>query len=279
MRFARDRRDETDKASGFHKQPPRTHCIAGAFGSRDCQSSNQPCIPGAGDQPNMSMYYSLILVPADPYSRPSPNRIYDFLRGIVDVGAIGNVEKIFVRHHKTASRTRERPEFTYTETIDALALAGRSNFDACIQGRGPSRIAPIRNLGSFDDHYRWRPWQELVASGALADDPFMNVECCQRSELVSTSDLHDETEAESFPELFGEPCELGDRVGLYSNPESMELINVPNAGCSTFWIAFGCGKWIFPRFVVNKIDFVHPKVMRIAENAFETKFTEGCCWG
>jgi hypothetical protein len=227
----------------------------------------------------MSMYYSLILVPANPYFRPSPDRIYDFLRRIVDVGAMGNVEKIYVRHHKTASRTRERPEFTYTETIDALPLAGHSNFDACVQGRGPCRIAPIRNLRSFDDKNQWRPWQELVASGALADDLFMSVECCQRSELVSTSDPHDETDEECLVEFFGEPCEVGDRLGIYSNPETMELIKVPNAGCSTFWIALGCGKWIFPQFVDNRIDFVHPEVTRIAEDSFEIKFIEGCCWG
>jgi len=225
------------------------------------------------------MYYSMILVPADPYFHPNPNRIYDFLRRIVDVGAIGTVEKIFVRHHKTASRTREQPKFTRVETIEAMPLAGHSNFDAYIQGRGSPRIAPIRNLGSFDDQIRWMPWQELVASGAVADDLFMSVQCCQRSELVSTSDPHDEIDAEWFVEFFGHPCQLDDRVGLYANPESLKLIKVPNAGCSTFWIAFRGGKWVFPRFVDNRIDCVHPEVMRIAENAFETKFTEGCCWG
>ncbi len=107
------------------------------------------------------------------------------------------------------------------------------------------------------------------------------MECCRRSELTSTSDLHEEIESgESAVEPFGEPCEpTGARVGLYSNPHTLDLIEVPGAGYSKFWIAFGLGKSVFPRFAENRIDYAEPRVVELAQASFGTMFVEGCSWG
>src|SRR5262245_226234 len=242
----------------------------------------------------MSMYYSMIMVPAAPRLRPGPERIATFLHGILEMGAIGEEDRILLRNYHNTSVTFldnlagpaprnpriELPELVDLESVKKFpeAMQKLTDFDAVIQGTGPARVLPIRGVGGYANG-RWKPLNDLIASGVFTDQYGLKVECCQRSILTSTSDLHEETESGREAELFGEPCAIGDRVGLYSNPETLELIEVPNAGCSTFWIAFQLGKWMFPTFREKRIDFVEPSTLQLAEYTFGTKFTEGCSWG
>lgn len=241
----------------------------------------------------MSMYYSMILVPDDASLRPAPERIVNFLDDLLEMGALGRVDKIFLRNHArgrvtsvgrnplTGERMEHRsPEVTPIEDLTALAsaMAGLTDVDVDVDGIGPARVLPIRDVGGFD-HGTWRPLDELISSRTGVEDYGLSIECCQRSKLTSTSDLHDETETELTAPFFGEPCDPGDRTGLYSNPETIELIQVPGAGYSSFWISFTLGKWLFPRFAQNRIQFADPRVVQAAEAAFGSRFAEGCSWG
>jgi hypothetical protein len=256
----------------------------------------------------MSMYYSMILIPDDPYLRPDPERIVSFLGGLLEMGALGKPDRIAVGDWAKTKLARvgrnpitgERVEIWLPEMIKMKSvqdlpqdLEGLTEFDVVIEGTGPARVFPIREIHGCVDG-QWRLLEELLVSGAntkfvglapgslnesVRDNYFLRVECCQRSKLTSTSDLHEETQTDRTAEPFGKPCDLGDRVGLYSNPETIELITVPNSGCSTFWIAFQLGSWLFPSFAEKKINFAEPSVMRLAETAFRTKFAEGCSWG
>lgn len=224
----------------------------------------------------MSMYYSMVLVPADPHFRPAPEQITAFLEDVLDMGVVSEEDEILLRnYHKTGvtyvgrnPRTGETiecksPEAVFLESVKAFpkAMQGLTDFDAIIEGTATARASPLRDVGGYDEYS-------------------VSVECCQRAKLTSTSDLHEETQTTSRMAVpFGQPCELGDRVGLYSNPETVELIEVPNAGCSTFWIAFKLGKWVFPKFREKRISFVEPSVLALAEKAFGTTFVEGCWWG
>jgi hypothetical protein len=241
----------------------------------------------------MSMSYAMILVPNVSHLRPDPEAVASFLAGLRDMGALGHEDKVFLRDYLKVSRTIVGRDPRTGETIEirspattqlravqelVAAVAGLAEFDAVIAGRGPARLLPVRNVGGYDEG-QWKPLQELLTSGVYVEDYTVSVECCQRSRLVSTSDLHEETQSERRAEPFGEACELGDRVGRYSNPQTVDLIEVPNAGCSTFWIAYQLGKWMFPEFSTNKIDFAEPSILQLAETTFRTKFTEGCRWG
>jgi hypothetical protein len=241
----------------------------------------------------MSMYYSMILVPSDPFFHPQPERIVSFFEGIREMGAVGSEPAVRLRTYQRGlvawvwlhPRTGERmelkaPGITNLDSVKELPTAIRRsrNFDAVIEGAGPARVLPMRNMGGYDNG-AWKPLGELISSGICVDEWHLRVECCRRSKLTSTSDLHEETPTARNARPFDHPCELADRAGLYSNPETLELIEVPNAGCSTFWISFTLGKWMFPKLASNKIDFAEPKVMRLAETAFGLPFTEACSWG
>lgn len=240
----------------------------------------------------MSMYYSMILVPSDARLRPAPERIVGFLDALLELGPLGRADEICLRDHArgrvkfvgrnplTGERMEHRsPAITRIESTKALASVLRelTDFDVQIQGTGLARVLPIRDVGGLEEDGTWRPLDELVSSGTGLEDHALRVDVCQRAKLTSTSDLHEENE-HAAP-LFGEACEPGDRTGLYSNPMTGELIHVPDAGYSSFWISFTLGKWLFPRFAHNRIDFAEPRVVRLAEAAFGSKFAEGCSWG
>src|SRR5262245_5703200 len=243
----------------------------------------------------MSMYYSMILVPSDPFFRPKPEQMVRFLARILELGAVGSARAVRLRDYQKGrvsiisglagqrpgeSIKVKMPDFIELDSVNELlkAMQGLTDFDALIEGTGPARKLPIRNVGGYDNGV-WKPLEDLISSEVYVNDYELRVECCQRSKLTSTSDLHEETLTDCTAEPFGETCELAARVGLYSNPETIELISVPNAGCCTFWVAFTLGKWMFPTFASNRIDFVDPIVMRLAETAFGIQFAEGCCWG
>jgi len=241
----------------------------------------------------MSMYYSMVLVPADPFFHPNSRQIVSFLEGIRETGAVGSEGAVRLRTYQRGRvawvwldpRTRERMELKAPKIVDLgsvkelpSVIRRWANFDAVIDSVGPAPMLPIRNVGGYDNG-QWKPLQDLISSGIYVEDYELRVECCRRSKLTSTSDLHEETPTDRIAKPFDQPCELADRVGLYSHPETLELIEVPDAGCCTFWISFTLGKWMFPKFASNKIGFAEPKVMRLAETAFGLRFAEGCSWG
>ena len=238
------------------------------------------------------MYYSMILVPSDPFFRPEPEQMVSFLGGILEMGAVGSARAVRLRNYSRGRVSviegfpgHERievkmPDFIELDSVNELpkGMQGLTDFDAVIHGIGPARLLPIRNVGGYDNG-RWKALSDLLSAGVYVNEYELTAECCQRSKLTSTSDLHEETQTDRAAQPFGEPCELADRVGLYSNPETIELIKVPNAGCSTFWVALRLGNWMLPKFTSNEINVAEPMVMRLAETAFGIKFAEGCFWG
>src|SRR5262249_42551836 len=99
--------------------------------------------------------------------------------------------------------------------------------------------------------------------------------CCLHAEVVSTSDWHGDA---TVREYFGSPCRSEDRLGIYHNPNPFEVIEVPNAGCSRFWIEFEYGKMLFPR-IEDRLDLIEPKILDAAIQHFGVKFAQGCRWG
>src|ERR1700736_5991926 len=106
----------------------------------------------------MSMYYSMILVPDDPYLRPDPERIVTFLGGLLEMGALGKPERITVGDYSKTKLARVGrnpatgqkieiclPEMKKVESVQDLppALEGLTEFDVSIVGTGPARVLPI----------------------------------------------------------------------------------------------------------------------------------------
>ncbi len=240
----------------------------------------------------MSMYYAMVLVPDDAMACPPGERIIDFLGKLDELGALGSTDRIEVLDHtrsriaivgrdprtgaEVEHRTSARTAVGSLGDVAAV-MHGLTDFDVVVEGVGPARVLPMRGAGGYDNG-AWKPLDELIASGDYVDDYAIMVECSQRAKPASTSDVHEETAAPPTTP-FGDPCELGDRTGRYSNPETLALIEVPDAGYGRFWIKITLGKWIFPQFSSEMLDFVEPRIRELATNTFGLRFAEGCCWG
>jgi hypothetical protein len=76
---------------------------------------------------------------------------------------------------------------------------------------------------------------------------------------------------------FRQPMLGPNSMGIFSNPDTLEMIKVPGAGCSRFWIEFRYGK-VFPN-IEDNLNLLHPTVVTTAEETFGTMFAQGCRWG
>ena len=113
----------------------------------------------------------------------------------------------------------------------------------------------------------------------FADDYNVAVSCHVRSKSVSTSDLHDEKPTNRKAVRFGEECSPKVRAGLYSHPETLDVIEVPKAGCARFWVKFELGKFLFPKIQGSDLEILNPKVVTLATECFGQEFVQGCYWG
>ena len=65
------------------------------------------------------------------------------------------------------------------------------------------------------------------------DGPYhVGITCHVSSTLRSMSDLHEESESAAHREFYGEPCDGETTLGLFSNPHTLEVIEVVDSGCA-----------------------------------------------
>jgi hypothetical protein len=103
------------------------------------------------------------------------------------------------------------------------------------------------------------------------------VHCCLRAQVVSTSDWHDEVLVKQKVEFFGRPCNPKDRLGIFHNPNTLEVIEVPKAGCARFWIEFEFGNMLFPT-IEGRLDLIEPRIVDAAKKNFAIEWVQGCHW-
>src|SRR5262245_38743233 len=102
----------------------------------------------------MSMYYSMVLVPSDPFFRPKPKQIVSFLGDVLELGAVGSALAIRLRSYKSGrvsvveglaghgpgERIKVKtPDFIELDSVNEIPMKARGlkDFDAVIHGIGP----------------------------------------------------------------------------------------------------------------------------------------------
>jgi hypothetical protein len=214
--------------------------------------------------------YTHTLIPKRVDFVPEPKQVSSFLSSLVSIGAAPLKSEIAVSKPSGEVRTFENPFTGKAESfvmhqpeklkdLGALAeaLKGLPDYNATVEGKGPPKLKAFKFdfKGAYD----------------------FAVHCCLRPKVVSTSDRHDEVPIERQVEFFGQPCSPNDCTGIFHNPNTLEIIEVPNAGCARFWIEFEYGKMLFPA-VEDRLDLIEPKIVEIAEKDFGIEFVQGCHW-
>ncbi len=214
--------------------------------------------------------YTHTLVPKPANFVPDGAQVAAFLSSLVSSGA-SPVEPVIAVSKLTGEvQTFPNP---FTGKTDSFALRKQKkvkdfaavakaiqeieDYDVVVMGQGPPELPAF--LFDFKGPYDF------------------TVRCCLRAEVVSTSDWHDEAPTQHEVEFFGRPCGPKQRLGIFHNPDTLEVIEVPNAGCARFWIEFEFGKMLFPR-IEDHLDLIEPRIVEVAETAFGIKFVQGCHW-
>lgn len=214
--------------------------------------------------------YSHTLIPDRVEFVPDPEQVGNFLSSLVSIGAAPLKPAVAVSKPSGEVQTFLNP---FTGATDSLAvrkatklsslaavpgaLNSLDDYDVTLTGKGPPKLPAFTFdfKGSYD---------------------FL-IHCCLRAEVVSTSDWHDEIPITQKVEPFGQPCSPQDRIGIYHNPNTLKVIEVPNAGCARFWIEFEFGKMLFPP-IEDRLDLIDPQIVETAQMAFGVPFLQACCW-
>ncbi len=212
--------------------------------------------------------YTHTLMPDRVDFVPDPKQVGMFLSSLAAIGAAPLRPEITASMLSGEVRTFKNP---FTGKADSFAmrkaeklkdltavvgaLKGLDDYNITMTGKGPPELPAF----TFD----FKGTYDFL------------VHCCLRAEVISTSDWHDEVPSKRKVEFFGRPCSPKDRLGIYHNPNTLEVIEVPNAGCARFWIEFEYGKMLFPA-IEDRLDLIESKIVEVAETDFGIKLVQGC---
>lgn len=251
----------------------------------------------------MALYYKHTLIPDQADYTPHAGRVRDFIGALSELGAtpmdpvlqlISDAERIswldgkpsitpFALAEVRRATTRLMPGrqgrnpltgemvfvpqryYTVLSDLGALPLQveGLDQYEFEVSGIGPPKLSLFEfNLGRvpFESpfEFRWR--------------------CCLRREIVSTSDYHGDQPGGRESLAFDQPVDKIRHTGYFSNPETLETITVPSAGCARFRVEFALGKGLFPK-IREGLDLLNPLVLAEANRIFGVSFAQGCWWG
>ena len=214
--------------------------------------------------------YTHTLIPHRVDFVPDPKQVGTFLSSLVSMGAAPSKPAISVWKLSGEVRSFRNPFSGNTDLcpmrkaeklkdLPALpgALNGLDDYNVTVAAKGPPKLPAF--VFDFKGAYDFL------------------VHCCLRAEVVSTSDWHDEIPVKRKVEFFGRPCSPKDRLGMFHNPKTLAVIEVPKAGCARFWVEFEYGKMLFPP-IEDCLDLIEPKIVKVAERDFGLEFVQGCRW-
>jgi hypothetical protein len=214
--------------------------------------------------------YSHILIPDRGDFVPDPQQVGTFLSALIAMGGAPLKPALGITVISGEVRTFKNPFSGETGSFATRkakkikdlaavpgALKGLEDYTVTLAGKGPPELPAF--AFDFEGTYDFL------------------VHCCLREEVVSTSDWHDEAPTKRKVKSFGQPCSLEDRLGIFHNPNTLQIIEVPNAGCARFWLEFEFGKMLFPP-IEDRLDLIEPGILEVAEKHFGIKFVQGCHW-
>jgi len=214
--------------------------------------------------------YTHTLIPDRVDFVPDPQQIEVFLSSLVSSGAAPLKPAITVGTPSGEVRSFKNPftgktdsfaMFKSTALKDLAAVPGAikaaDDYMVNVDGKGPPKLPAFT--------FEFKGTYDFLVRCRLVPD------------VVSTSDWHDQIPIPHKVEFFNQPCSPTDRLGIFHNPHTMEVIEVPNAGCARFWIEFEFGKSLFPP-IEDRLDLIEPKIVEVCEKSFGIKFVQGCHW-
>jgi hypothetical protein len=220
------------------------------------------------------MPYTQTLIPEKADFVPAPTQVGGFLAGLCQLGAAPKDFELDIFKPSPKKIKRKDPISGQTRTYQvgqsvacadvdhvAAAIKGLQEYSVNLSGSGPPKLRSLTiPFKDFKGKY------EFIVS------------CRLKPELIAMSDWHDEGGGEYRVTPFGEPCGPRERLGIFNNPQTLEVIKVPNAGCCRFWVEIEFGKFLYPE-ITDSLNILDPKIANLAADQFGISFVQGCYWG
>jgi hypothetical protein len=214
--------------------------------------------------------YTHTLIPEKVNFVPNPGQVSGFIGSLTSMGAAPMKATMTVAKLTGKVNTFANPFTGGTITIPVReaktitdlsrlpdSLKDLDDYEVTLAGKGPPKLPAFKF--QFEGAYDFQ------------------VNCSLREKVVYMSDWHDEIPIKRKVEFFGEQCSPKARLGIFHNPDTLEVIEVPNAGCARFWIEFEFGKTLFPK-INDCLDLIAPPIVKAAQEAFAISFIQGCRW-
>ncbi len=186
----------------------------------------------------MSEQYTHLLI-AEGCFCPNPAQVARFFDDLSEAGVVPSSEFSLVRIDRVTPEIRRgrnpvtgeanemRSPSWRPKRLAKLAApseletraASLDEYDVAMSGEGRPRLAPLQF--EFDGPY------------------CLTVNCRIRSTPVSTSWFFGQSPSGKKPVRFGE--DSAETLGLFADPHTEALIEVPGAGCARYWIEFELG--------------------------------------
>jgi hypothetical protein len=214
--------------------------------------------------------HTLIALPKD--FAPAPIQVEQFLTTMLAQNVVPGTPTISLR--VPTGKTREYPyldPFTGRNLI--VELRDRKDLQAPTE-----TAAAIDRLRDFDLEITGVGLPKLPPLPIDFHEPYhVAVTCYISSQLRSTSDPHEPLTLGKKLDLYGSIFTEDPGDGYFIHPHTMDVMKVPNAGCSRFWIEFELGKFLCPK-IGNTLELLNPIIVKDAEDIFGIKFVQGCRW-
>lgn len=175
----------------------------------------------------MSFRYTHTLIAISPTFTPSASQVESFLAVMLSGGAVGGETTMTLLMPSTRTRQARNP---FTGEVQEIPVMDRKPVASTTEIA--NAIGKLRDyrMGVSGTGRPTRPPLPLDF-----DEPYhLGITCIVSSMLRSTSDLHDESGGPAGVPFHGEPIVGRPKVGYFSNPHSMEVIQVPGGGCARF---------------------------------------------
>lgn len=224
--------------------------------------------------------YIHTLIAADPAYFPRPTQVAEFFERLLTSSSFrlisGGPFQQGLRAAKASGRFR-----TFTDPIsgenkqfpifDSIKISGSAEIPTIIEN-----LEEFRVLASGE----WKldsPLLVLLTSNRkpFGDNYYCEVSCHLRPAPVSTSCPGFGPNQNIFKvPMFGEPCDALNTTGIFANPRTGKVIEIPGAARARFWIEYEFGKFLFPEIGEN-FDVLDPLLVENAEATFQARFIQG----
>ncbi len=216
----------------------------------------------------MGKHYTHLLIPDERDSKPAPEQVVHFFGGVMELSMFAGPTSLFLTIGNPLALAKLEGTIGKRKRDYDVRLSGAltPGFQL-VRTRSDERV----KKASFTPPFPGASPSQVVALDAPDADP--DLDCIEAEAWETPPELQEQVMV---------TCHVQDKPVAwqrFTSPWLASPIEIPTRGGSRFWIALHCfEKYEAPVFF-RQLDLAHPRLVAVAEKAFNARFRQGCTWG